>query len=92
MTAVTEEGITDVTDVKKDTSNLDENTSDAEECDLEVVEGASAMSKMCPLEKMAYFTWINAPLMRIRALCRAKKAHLELIRTFLTPRRSHVTW
>ena len=89
MTAVTEER---VTDVKKDTSNLDENTSDAEECDLEVVEGASDMSKMCPLERRAHFTWINAPLMRIRALCRAKKAHLELIRTFLTPRRSHVTW
>ena len=27
--------------MKKDTSNLDENTSDAEECDLEVVEGSS---------------------------------------------------
>ena len=89
MTAVTEER---VTDVKKETSNSDENTSHAEECDLQVVEGASDMIKMCPLEKRAHFMWKNAPLMRIRALCRAKKAHLELIRTFLTPRRSHVTW
>ena len=38
LTAVTEER---VTDVKKGTSNLDENTSDAEDCDLEVVEGVS---------------------------------------------------
>ena len=64
-----EERVTDV----KDTSNLDENTFDAEECDLEVVEGASDMTKMCPLERRAHFTWMNAPLMRIRAHCRAKK-------------------
>ena len=38
MTAVMEERITDL---KKDASNLDEITYDAEECDLEVVEGPS---------------------------------------------------
>ena len=38
LTAVTEER---VTDVKKGTCNFEENTSDAEDCDLEVVEGLS---------------------------------------------------
>ena len=47
-----------------------------------MVEGASDMSKMCPLERRAHFTWVNAPLMRIRALCRAKKGAFGIDKDF----------
>ena len=81
LTAVMEER---VIDVKKDTSNLDENTSDAEEYDLEAVEGGDG-------EESTFYEDDCASDANQSALP-CKKAHLELIGTFLKPRSAHVTW
>ena len=74
-----------ITDMKKDTSNLDEITYVVEECDLEVVECASDGE-----EGTLYVDDCASDANQSTLPC--KKAHLKLIRTFLMPRRAHVTW